>query len=557
MEEKQITRRNFLRLFGYGSAALVVGGGAASLLSSCTTDSITETTARKFTSSAIASETASSLTTENNGNFIPDLEISLRAIETDLPILKGKTTRVLHYEGEVLNGDPDALQIIPNSYLGPIFRVKKGQKLRVHFSHELLEPSVVHWHGLHVPEVADGHPKYAIDKGETYIYDFEIANRAGTYWYHPHPHGRTGPQVYFGLAGLFIVTDDEENLLDLPSGEYDLPIVIQDRSFDNDNQLVYGGNGMMDQMLGFLGNQFLINGQADLSLSVSTRPYRLRLLNGSNSRIYKIAWDDDTPLTVIGTDGGLVEKPINRSYITLVPSQRVELWVDFGKYIQGDQVQLISLPFFAGETAGGGMMGSTGIPQGAGFRLLTVNINKEEKSNQKLPERLSRMNWNDLSDAVNNNNPRNFVLAMGRGMGWSINGRTFEMTNVAKNEIVKLNDLEIWQFENQISGGSNSGMNGGMGGGMMGGMVLPHPMHVHGLQFQVIERQVDSATRSAWESIREGHLDEGWRDTVLVMPGEKVKILLKFEDFTGLYLYHCHNLEHEDMGMMRNYRVIA
>jgi FtsP/CotA-like multicopper oxidase with cupredoxin domain len=100
-------------------------------------------------------------------------------------------------------------------------------------------------------------------------------------------------------------------------------------------------------------------------------------------------------------------------------------------------------------------------------------------------------------------------------------------------------------------------MNGGMGGGMTGGMVLPHPMHVHGLQFQVIERQVDSATRSAWESIREGHLDEGWRDTVLVMPGEKVKILLKFEDFTGLYLYHCHNLEHEDMGMMRNYRVIA
>ena len=232
-------------------------------------------------------------------------------------------------------------------YLGPIFNVKTGQTIRVHFTNELPEPSIVHWHGLHVPDTADGHPRLVIETGETYTYDFTIADRAGTYWYHPHPHGRTGVQAYAGLAGLFIIHDENELGLGLPSGDYDLPIVIQDRNFDENNQLLYGGNGMMDQMMGFLGNQVLINGQADFSLPVETRPYRLRLLNGSNSRIYKLAWEDGTPLTVLGTDGGLLEKPVEREYITLAPAQRVELWVDFSKDEVGIEKNLISLPFTA------------------------------------------------------------------------------------------------------------------------------------------------------------------------------------------------------------------
>jgi hypothetical protein len=131
-------------------------------------------------------------------------------------------------------------------------------------------------------------------------------------------------------------------------------------------------------------------------------------------------------------------------------------------------------------------------------------------------------------------------------MGWTINGRTFEMTATARDEVVKLGDLEVWQFNNQAGGGM---------GMMGGGMALPHPIHVHGLQYQVIERNISSVGRSAWDTLSDGFVDQGWHDTVLVMPGEQVKVLLKFEDFSGLYLYHCHNLEHEDMGMMRNYLV--
>jgi blue copper oxidase len=518
MIPQKISRRDFLRLMALSSAALA--------LNACVPKSI---------SSAPAAVTA---TPASDSGMEPDIEINLRAVESEVQIFSGKATRVWRYQGEVTRGPEDALITIPDSYLGPIFNIETGQTIRVHFTNELPEPSIVHWHGLHVPVEADGHPRLVIETGESYVYDFTVADRAGTFWYHPHPHGRTGVQAYAGLAGLFIIHDENELGLGLPSGDYDLPIVIQDRNFDEDNQLVYGGNGMMDQMMGFLGNKILINGQAEFSLPVETRPYRLRLLNGSNSRIYKLAWEDGTPMTVLGTDGGLLEKPVTRDYITLAPAQRVELWVDFSKDKVGSEKNLIGLPFAA--------YGGSGT-----YTLFAAKVEKEVSVSAPLPEKLSTITWHDEKDAVNRRSPRTIVMQMAGMMQWTLNGRTFEMDDdmsaVAKDEIVKLGDLEVWEFENKVGGGM----------GMMMNEALPHPMHVHGLQYQVIEREVDSSGRDAWETLKDGFVDEGWHDTVLVMPGERVKILLKFEDFTGLYLYHCHNLEHEDMGMMRNYRVDA
>lgn len=463
----------------------------------------------------------------------PDIEIALKAVLDEVQILPGAPTRVWRYKGEVLNGPAEALRVIPNTYLGPIFQTKKGQTIRIHFTNELPEESIVHWHGMHVPVEADGHPRLAIPPGETYVYDFTVADRAGTYWYHPHPHGRTGPQAYYGLAGLFLVSDEEEQALDLPTGDNDIPIVIQDRLFSENNQLIYGGNGMMGQMMGFLGNRILVNGQPDFELPVATRPYRLRLHNGSNSRIYKLAWEDGTPLKVIATDGGLLEKPLQRDYITLAPAQRVEVWVNFSGYPVGSELRLVNLP----SAAPGSRIR---------FPIMTIRVKRADGVSAALPERLSTITWHNEADAVNRRNPRDFALMM-RGGNWTLNGRTFGMTGVARDEIVKLGDLEAWTFTNRVGGGR----------GMMGSMSLPHPMHVHGLQYQVVERQVDASARAAWATLSEGLVDEGWHDTVLVMPGERVKVLLKFEDFTGLYLYHCHNLEHEDMGMMRNYRVDA
>lgn len=373
-----------------------------------------------------------------------------------------------------------------------------------------------------------------------------MRNRAGTYWFHPHPHQLTGGQAYFGLAGLFIVSDDEEAALGLPAGEYDLPLVLQDRLFDSKNRLVYMTN-MMDSMTGFVGDTILVNGKPNFSLNVKASAYRLRLLNGSNSRIYKLAWQDGTPLTVIGSDGGLLETAVTREYLMLAPGERAELWVDFRSL---KNAKLVSLAFEAGS-AGGMMGGGSSLPNGAPLEIASFQVGEAGIDTAPLPKTLSHIERYRLEDAVNKENPRSFSLTM-QGMIHTINGKVFEMDAVDSNEVVRLGDLEVWEFINL--GGRGGGMS--MGGGMMH-MVMPHPMHIHGVQFQVLERQINDAFRAQYEQVSAGFVDEGWKDTVLVMPGERVKVLVRFEDFAGTYLYHCHNLEHEDAGMMRNYRVEA
>ena len=534
-------------------------GSAATWLSACTPAPATRTSAASGTLTPSAPPTTGRVT-PGTSNFNTDVELALRAVPTEVAIRPGQTTRVWTYQGEVLEGDPATLQPLTGSYLGPIIRVRRGQRVRIHFGNNLPAQSIVHWHGLHVPDTADGHPRHAIKPDQTYIYEFEVRNRAGTYWFHPHPHRQTGPQVYRGLAGLFLVSDDEEAAAGLPTGANDIPLVIQDRTFDADNQLVYLTNGMMDQMMGFLGGDILVNGRPDFTLPVATRVYRLRLVNGSNSRIYKLAWQNGAPLTVIATDGGLLEKPIQREYITLAPGERVDLWVDFRDYQVGTELQMRSLAFSGAEA--GGMMGADGmghnmggmrqsmmggmmnnpLANGAPFPVFTVRVERAETDTLTLPERLAVVERHQVAEAVNSANPRLFRLYMAN-MNWTLNGRTFEMEGVTAEETVQLNTLEVWEFVNEPGRG-----------GMMADF-MAHPIHIHGLQFQVLGRQVAPEQATNWESVRAGYVDEGWKDTVLLMPGERVTVLLKFEDYQGLFLYHCHNLEHEDMGMMRNYLV--
>lgn len=535
-----INRRNFLRLSGAGLAASVVAACGAATTGFSTSGSATG--APGISAGAVAAATPRPTLT--GAAFSPDVEIGLTAAPDSVNIFSGQTTKVWKLSGEVLQGDPGTLQPLTDTYLGPIMRLNKGQRVRIDFTNQLPQESIIHWHGMHVPAEMDGHPRYVVANGGSYTYEFEVLNRAGTYWYHPHPHGRTGPQVYAGMAGFLLVSDDEERSLGLPDGEYDIPLVIQDRTFNSSNQLVYGGNGMMDQMMGFLGNQVLVNGQPDFTLSVSTRAYRLRLLNGSNSRIYKLAWDDGTPLTVIGNDGGLLEKPVQYPYVTMGPAERVELWVDFSDRPVGSK--LVMQNWYAASSQGmmgGGMMGGgrrSSSVQGGAFPIFTVSVDKQVNEPATLPSRLSTIKRIPESEAVTT---RRVNLRMQPPGGWTLNGRTFEMTDVAPDEQVKLGTTEIWEFVN--------------GGGMMGGMSLPHPIHMHGQQFQVLDRSVNSGGRRAWEAVKDGYVDGGWKDTVLVMPGERVRVLRRFADFTGLFLYHCHNLEHEDMGMMRNFEIVA
>lgn len=529
MASNSLSRRDFLKLAGLGAGATV--------LSAC------------GIIPASPSAPAAGVTVSTPGitpsPTSPALVVDLTAARTTVPIFSGAETPVWRYQASVREGVAESLQVLDGSYLGPVFRVKRGQRLQAKLKNELPDPTIIHWHGLRIPEGMDGHPRYAIAPGKTFDYDFTVQNRAGMYWFHPHPHQLTGQQAYFGLAGLFIVSDDEENALGLPSGEYDLPLVIQDRLFDATNRMVYMVNGTMDQMTGFLGDTILVNGKPNVTLDVKASAYRLRLLNGSNSRIYKLAWQDGAPLTVIATDGGLLETPVTRDYVMLAPGERVELWVDLSTR---KDAKLVSLAFEAGS-AGGMMGGGSNLPNGAPFDILRVRVGEKGEPVSSLPQRLSSIPRHRMEEAVNGKNPRLFTLAM-QGMIHTINGRVFEMDAVANDEIVRLGDLEVWEFVNLEGGGG-----GGMGMMNMMNMEMPHPMHMHGVQFQVVERQIDRNFRAQYELVSAGFVDEGWKDTVLVMPGESVKVLVRFEDFAGTYLYHCHNLEHEDAGMMRNYRV--
>ena len=532
MPEYPVSRRTFLALSGSGVAALVVAA--------CTPRG---DVAAPTTSATLATGSTTSSTMPPGGPV--DVEIALRAFPDSVEIRPGTMTDVWRYGAEVTAGDSGAVEAIAGSYLGPIFRFRRGQRVRLVFDNRIPDETIVHWHGLDVPEDMDGQPRFAVPEGGRYVYEFTVDNRAGTYWYHPHPHGRTGPQAYAGMAGLIVITDDEEDGLTLPRGEFDIPLVIQDRTFNGD-ELVYLPNGMKDRMNGFLGDEILVNGRPNAAFHVSTRSHRLRVLNGSNSRIYKLAWSDGTPLTILTTDGGLLEAPATRPYVTLGPAERVDLWVDFADGEIGSTRTLVSLPFTAPQM--GGMMGGTSnLALGAGFDVASFSIDSAAESNDPLPDRLSNPGFATAEEAVNIDTPRVVTLAMVRGT-WTLNGRTFQMTDVAADEIVRFGTTEIWEFHN-----TGGGMGRGMGGGMDGG--LAHPMHMHGQQFQILDRSIDDAGRAAWETVSGGYVDDGWKDTVLVMPGEKVRVLRRFTSFPGLFLYHCHNLEHEDMGMMRNFRI--
>ena len=416
--------------------------------------------------------------------FTPDIEIELTARPAQSQILPGRPTDVWQFTGRVIKGPSSSLEPVKASYLGPTLRLRRGQKVRIRFANRLPDPSIVHWHGLDVPEVADGHPRLAVDGGKDYVYEFEVTNRAGTYWYHPHPHMQTGPQVYSGLAGLLIVSDDEEAALSLPSGETELLAVIQDRRFDADNQLVYSTT-MMDMETGFLGNRVLINGQASTSWALATRAYRIRLLNGSNARVYKLGWSDGTPMTVLGTDGGLLERPQTQRYVTLGPAQRVDVWLDLSQRATNTKIELRSAAFEltdAGLNMGGGMgmgggagrgsaMSSGTLALGAPISLLTLSVDRREKGVATLPTRLSTFgrSWQPVAAAPVRQIPITF-----RMMEWFLAGRTFgEMTEVAPDETVRAGSTHIWEIVNA--------------GGPMG-MQMAHPIHIHGSQFRVLSR---------------------------------------------------------------------
>lgn len=437
---------------------------------------------------------------------------SLIAKSTTASIVKGKTSRVFGYQDTIL---------------GPTIKMMNGENANINLQNSLSEETNIHWHGLIIPANMDGHPENIIQAGSSFNFNFQINQRAGTYWYHPHPHGKTSHQVFMGLAGMFIVNDAEEASLNLPANDYEIPLVIQDKRIYSDYSMNYSPTSG-EIMTGYMGESVLVNGIYSPYFNVATRYYRMRVLNGSTARIYNLALSDSSGFYVIGSDGGLLSTSESVNSVLLAPGERADILVNFSNYAVGTEIYLQSKVFNAGTIQG---------TQTFGIMKFTVATSETETFT--VPATLSIINPNPQTSA---SKIRAFDIAgmdmgdMGgmSGMGnmgsmagmHTINGKSFDMNRI--DEEVAAGSTEIWTFDNT-----------------MGDEI--HPMHIHGVQFQVLDRTGGRNTLIATE--------KGWKDTVLVMPQEKVRVIMTFPQNKGKFVLHCHNLEHEDSGMMLNYKI--
>jgi FtsP/CotA-like multicopper oxidase with cupredoxin domain len=409
-------------------------------------------------------------------------------------------------------GLPTTLMTFGGVYPSPTYRVQRGDTFDLTLTNQLSEDTNIHWHGLNVPASMDGHPLDVVGTGGSRQYLFDVVDRAGTYWYHPHPDMRTGPQVWGGMAGVFIIDDPAEQSLGLPSGPFDVTIMLQDRrTADGSFSYTPGPSDLMD---GYLGDTVLANGVPDAQITVAAATYRLRLLNLSNGRIFRVAFEDGRAFQVIAGDGGLLEHPLPATEVFLAPAERVEIVVDFSPR-ESRSVRLVSRPFTSG-----GMLAAGGVPQGTFLPLLRFKISGSGPVTT-VPADLVPLP--PLGPAeITRRFTMDMILPPAHG-NFRINGRPYDINRV--DTLIDRGVVEHWEIWNTSA--------------------HPHPFHVHAAQFRVLARS------SGPLRVHE----RGLKDTVLVWPGEAVKIAILFDRYPGLFLLHCHNLEHEDAGMMSNFEV--
>ena len=440
------------------------------------------------------------------------------------------------------SGPAVASRGISASYLGPVVRVRNGDTIPFRVENRLDEETTLHWHGMLVPSHVDGGPHNTIKPGAVWTPEITIKQPASTNWFHPHPHGHTARQVYSGLAGMMIVSDGADRDRGLPAayGVDDLPIVLQDKRFGRNGEIVYQPD-MMDLMHGFQGDTLLVNGAIGPVASVPAGLVRLRLLNAANARVFDLRFSDRRSFFVIAGDGGLLAEPVEVKRLLIAPAERYEVLVDLG---DGRSVDLVTAPD-AGHGPGM-MMPMMGPPRrSAGSVELLMRFKPGPAAKAavaRLPKQLANLVEPDVRSAVAwrtfELNPMMGMGMMGMGMmsGGSptvggghmmgINGRSFAMDRI--DVTAKLGTAEIWEIS-------------------AGGMPMAHPFHVHGASFRILSK--NGGKPAAHES--------GWKDVVLVQ--EHAEVLVRFDNPASAkmpFMYHCHILEHEDNGMMGQFAVV-
>jgi FtsP/CotA-like multicopper oxidase with cupredoxin domain len=423
----------------------------------------------------------------------------------DLDIRSGET--------QFLDGRATATWGVNGTFLGPTIRARRGEKVSFAISNSLDEATSIHWHGMHLPAAMDGGPHQTVAPGETWSPNWTVDQSAATLWYHPHPHGQTAAHAYRGVTGMVVLDDENSENLDLPSGYGvdDLPMIVQDREFDGDNQFddsaPFLSNG------GVFGDEILVNGTRGPYVDVTTRLVRLRLLNGSNARLYNFGFSDDRPFQLIATDGGLLPEAWETDRLHLSPGERAEIVAAFEP---GETVELRSYPAEFGFT------GTGARTNGAEDRLDIVQFRAAGTlaDETEIPATMGAVPDIDTEDVAE---VRSFELS-----GRTINGETMDMSRIDFG--VRAGTTEVWEVTNT---------NGYM-----------HNFHVHDVQFQLLDVDGDEPPPYL----------RGWKDTVQLVPDRRYRLAMRFSDHTDPnrpYMYHCHLPAHEDEGMMGQFVVLA
>jgi len=454
--------------------------------------------------------------------------------------------------------DPTPLWGYNGIYPGPTLEVIKNQRVAIRWANRLppkhlLENdrclhgaksenqhgapprAVVHLHGARVPPESDGYPEATVLPGQAATYDYPNIQNSTTLWYHDHALGITRLNVYLGLAGVYLIRDAAETMLNLPSGAYEIPLVIQDRSFKSDASLHYPEEWEEE----VFGDAILVNGKVWPYLSVEPRKYRFRILNGSNSRTYTLALDSGQPFYQIGTDGGFLAEPVEIAKLTLTSGERADVIVDFSK--RRGELHLIN-------SAPAPFPGPPG--QGVIRAVLQFRVSGATGDDSALPSKLEQsvrlreeaaVKFRTFNLDMHEENPR----CTEAGFRWLINALGWDDDIT---EYPEIGTTEVWNFFNLSQ--------------------EVHPIHLHLVQFQILDRQplmpdpgregffLPKAVPGSKAEPAQPN-EAGWKDTFRSMPGEATRIITRFEGFTGKYPYHCHILEHEDYDMMRPFEVIA
>jgi len=418
------------------------------------------------------------------------VEVELTASKERLSLVPGFETDVYAYNGR-----------IP----GPMLEASEGDSVIVHFKNDLPEETTVHWHGMHLPFVMDGSPFHPVGPGETFTYSFRIhPGTAGTYWYHPHPHHRTAWQVGKGLYGGIIIRDPEDPLPDTLT-EYLL--ILSDNRFDKKGEVEFAEPGSrqerIDDMNGREGDVLFVNDEIMPELSIrSGEVQRWRIVNASGARIYRLGLEGHT-FTHIGSDGGLFENPEEVDEIVLANGERAELLVH-GTGDPGREVILQALPYDRYMP----MWRPSDWNETLDLLTLQYTGDPPADSNFELPETLRKIPVINIEDATETR-----IMRMTNG---KINSKTMDMNRV--DETAELGATEIWDIRNLVG--------------------MDHPFHLHGFQFQVIDRNGNPVSQRKW------------KDTVNLPGFESARFIVRYDNYPGKWMFHCHILDHEDQGMM-------